>query len=189
MRKLAKAFLVTLIAYLLQVCVVPYMKIAGITPNLLLANIAVFTVSYGKKYAFGTAAMTGMLLETMSVNVNVLILVIYPLYGLLCAQIFADMSDRKREQRRLRNKTQADRNAYFRIFANALVLTALFESTMLLFTSLTGIAVTFTHIIRSVRCLLYTAFVTLVVMIPTRWTLGMYRRRAPALYRKEGVRL
>jgi hypothetical protein len=187
MQKPIRALLITFFVYLLQVCVVPYLKIAEITPNLMLVNIAIFTVSYGKKYAFGTAAMTGILLETMSVNVNVLIMVIYPLYGLLCAQVFADMSDRKREQRRIGNKSQNDKNVYLRILANTLILTVLYESTMLLFTSLTGITVTIVHLIRTVRCLLYTEFIALLVMIPIRWALGMYKRRAHIMQTKEGA--
>jgi hypothetical protein len=187
MLKPIKAFLFTLLIYLFQVCVAPYMKIAGITPNLMIANIAIFTVSYGKKYAFGTAAMTGILLETMSVNVNILIMVIYPVFGVVCAQVFADMSERKREQRRVGHKSQTDKNAYVRILLNTLVFFALFEAVMLIYTSLTGITVTGTHLMRTAQGLLYTLFSALTVMIPLRWALGMYQRRKPVILPKEGA--
>ena len=174
MHKLIKAVVVTFMAYLLQVCVLPYLKINEITPNLIMATIAVFTVSYGKKYAFGTAAMSGIIIETMSVDVNVLAVVLYPVFGLTCAQFFSDMSDRKREQRRTMNKSQDDKNVYLRIFLNTIVLTALYEGSLLIYISLSGITVTFIHFVRTFQCLIYTGFISLVVMFPIRWILGMY---------------
>lgn len=47
--------------YLLQTCVMPYLKIAGVMPNLLMVAIAILTVSYGKKYAFVAGALTGII--------------------------------------------------------------------------------------------------------------------------------
>lgn len=50
-----------------------------------------------KKYAFACGAVFGILLEVMLPSLPILNLVIYPALTLLCAQIFADMSEIKRE--------------------------------------------------------------------------------------------
>ena len=50
-RYLVLAFL-TVFGYLFQVCVMPYVKIGGVSPNLLFAVIGIVTVAYGKLRAF-----------------------------------------------------------------------------------------------------------------------------------------
>ena len=63
MRKVLKALLLTILAYLFQVCAMNQLKIGGVVANLLAVNIAILTVSLGKKYAFGASCVTGILLE------------------------------------------------------------------------------------------------------------------------------
>ena len=43
-----KFFLVIALGYLLQVCVMPYVSIGGVTPSLIYAVIAILTVGYGR---------------------------------------------------------------------------------------------------------------------------------------------
>ena len=78
MRKVLKALLLTILAYLFQVCAMNQLKIGGVVANLLAVNIAILTVSLGKKYAFGASCVTGILLEVMTSTVGGFYAVIYP---------------------------------------------------------------------------------------------------------------
>ncbi len=196
------AFLV-LFSYLLQVSVVPHLKTADVMPNLLMVCIAVLTVSRGKKYAFASGAVFGILLETMASNLRLFNLLMYPALALLCAQIFADMSELKRELLRIRiAQRQADRGTapiakpyrrrrfvirfrrttaddldpHLRTLLNALMLTALYEGIMIIYIALEGVSPTWGHLGRLFRTLLYTAAAS-TLMFPARAFLNMYRFR------------
>lgn len=202
--KFLKVLFLVVLFYLLQTAVMPHLKISGIMPNLLMVIIAIMTVSYGKLYAFISGAVIGIILEAMSYSIPLVYLLIYPVLALLCAQVFADMSDVKREMRRireaqrlsemanqvssayakrkfrikirLRRDSPHDLNAHLRILLNALMLVALFEGVMLLYIALSGVPITFQHFLRVLYTAAYTALCCLV-MFPVRAWLGLYKRR------------
>ncbi len=202
--KFLKVLLLVLLYFLLQTALMPHLKIGGIMPNLLMVIIAIMTVSYGKLYAFISGAIVGIILEAMSYSIPLFYLLIYPVLALLCAQVFADMSDIKREMRRIRQaqrqseavaQAQAsflkrrrgfrirrdspyDLNAHLRILLNTLMLVALFEGVMLIYVALSGISVTYQHILRAVYTAVYSAACCLT-MFPVRAFLGLYRRKRP----------
>lgn len=212
-KRLLKVAFLILLYYLVQVSVMPHLKLAGVMPNLLMICVAIMTVSLGKKYAFASGACIGILLETMAPDMRLFNLVMYPALGLLCAQIFADMSELKRELRRiriaqrqrdparsqlalgkakwrprlkLRRDSANDLNPHLRILLNALLLTMLYELVMLIYIALTGVSINFLHIGRMLNTLLYTALCCLL-MFPTRAFLGMYRRRLRRRDAPEGI--
>lgn len=203
LQTLLRVMLLTLLCYLLQTSVVPHLKIYDVMPNLLMLCIAVLTVSKGKKYAFAAGAAIGILLETMAANLSLFNLLIYPALALLAAQAFSDMSELKREllrikiaQRqaehgagtvlapgrkrrfalRLRRRTADDLDPHLRILLNTLLLTVLYEFIMIAYIALGGVAITWQHVGRVSRTLLYTA-AACVLMFPARAFLGMYKRR------------
>ena len=96
-----RVIILTLISYLLDVCVMRHLYIGSVTANICLAGIAIITVSYGKKAAFCAGCIIGILMECMLASVPVLYLLSYPIITMLCAQWFADLSDRQRERRKL----------------------------------------------------------------------------------------
>ena len=199
--KFLKTLALILLFYLVQVSVMPHLKVLDIMPNLLMVIIAIMTVSFGKLYAFITGALIGILLESMAVSTPLFYVVIYPALALLCAQIFADMSDVKREIRRirdaqrqgeaaaeikapfmrrswrlrLRRDTSRDLNAHLRILLNAVMLVLLYEGVMLIYIALRGIPVTLGHILRVLYAAMYTALCCLA-MFPVRSWLGLYKR-------------
>ncbi|NLE68999.1 MAG: rod shape-determining protein MreD [Clostridiales bacterium] len=204
--KFFKVLFLVFLFFLLQTVVMPHLKISGIMPNLMMVIIAIMTVSYGKLYAFISGAVTGIILEAMSYSIPLFYLLIYPVLALLCAQVFADMSDVKREMRRireaqrqselanqvtsayarrkfrikirLRRDSPYDLNAHLRILLNALMLVALFEGVMLLYIALSGVSITFNHFLRMLYSAMYTALCCLT-MFPVRAWLGLYKRRRP----------
>ncbi len=199
--KFLKVVVLILLFFLLQTVVMPHLKVAGIMPNLLMVIIAIMTVSYGKLYAFITGALVGIILEAMSYSIPLFYLLIYPVLALLCAQVFADMSDIKREMRRIRQAQRIseaaseikapfirkkfhlrirrdsphDLNAHLRILLNTLMLVLLYEGVMLIYIALSGISLTFNHVLRIVYTAAYTAACCLV-MFPVRAWLGLYKR-------------
>lgn len=204
--KLLKVGTMVLLSYLLQVNAMPHLKVFDIVPNLLMVCIAILTVSFGKKYAFASGAVIGIILESAANNLSMVNLLLYPALGLLCAQIFADMSDIKRELLRIRiaqrqankgtggvinpyqrkrlhldlhRKTANDMDAHLRILLNALTLTLMYEFVMLVYIAiaLDGVYIGFHHFLRIFYTLVYTG-VTCLLMFPARAFLGLYHRRA-----------
>ena len=96
-----RVIILTLISYLIDVCVMRHLAIGPVTASASLAGIAVITVSYGKKAAFCAGCVIGILMETMLSSVPVVYLLGYPIITMLCAQWFADLSDRQLERRKL----------------------------------------------------------------------------------------
>ena len=211
--RLLKVGLLILLYYLVQVNVMPHLKVAGVMPNLLMICIAILTVTMGKKYAFAGGACIGILLETMAPDMRLFNLIMYPALGLLCAQVFADMSEIKRELKRiriaqrqkelgrsqvvvgdqkrrirlsLRRNTANDLNPHLRILLNTLMLTALYEMVMLIYIALTGVTIGFRHLGQVFNTRMYTALCS-VLMFPTRAFLGMYRLRRRGADSGQGI--
>ena len=63
-RYLTLLFLIPL-GYLFHVCVMPYVSVGGVTPNLLFAVIGVITVAYGRLQALWAGLVYGLLLEIL----------------------------------------------------------------------------------------------------------------------------
>ena len=182
MRKVIKAGVLTLLFYLLQVCAMQHLKIYGVVGNLLAVNIAIATVSLGKKYAFGTSCVTGILLEAMTSSVGGLYVVLYPLLSMLFAQIFADMSDEKREKLLLRQsdttkKIRGDLNPHLRIPLNAMCIAAALEAVFLIYVTLSGTEISLNLLVRAIVSVLYTGLLSVLLMFPARMYLHMYGGR------------
>ena len=201
-RRLIKTVFLVLLFYLLQTTVMPYFKVWGVMANLNMVIIAILTVSLGKKYAFASAATIGIIMESMSRNINSFYIIIYPTLALIFAQVFADMSDVKREFRRVQLKSEEDNeklksaitkgkkrfrlklkrtspddlNPHLRILLNAVALHASYEVIMMLYAVLNGIPLTFHHFFNLFKATSYTAF-SCILMFPVRSFLGMYPKR------------
>ena len=94
--------------YLCQVCIMPYVKILGVTPNLLYVIIGIVTVAYGKLRAFWAGLCFGLLMEIMLPSVTYLNLALYPITTLFCSFAFADKPLKTIEYERATNKTSKE---------------------------------------------------------------------------------
>lgn len=198
LRPLKAAFLI-LLFYLLQVCVMPYFRIGGVVGNLNLVLIAILTVSLGKKYAFVSSATIGIIMESMERNIPSFYILIYPTLALIFAQLFADMSEIKREMRRIQLKSDEqnkkinltrrqkflrlfrrssadDLNPHFRILLNAMALQAAYELIMIIVVALNGVSITWNHISNFALATLYTGALS-ITMFPVRRFIGMYPKK------------
>ena len=89
-RKYTILFVLTFLGYFSEVCIMPYVKIFGVTPNLLYAVIGIVTVAYGKLRVFWVGLIYGILMQIMLPSVTMLNLALYPLTTLFCSFAFAD---------------------------------------------------------------------------------------------------
>lgn len=179
-----KVLFLTLFAYLFQACAMQYFAIGGVTASLPFVTLAVFVVSLGKKYAFCASCIIGICMECMLANVPALYLIAYPVITMLCAQLFADLTERQRERRlsdhqgktifsRLRQKEMP---ALMRIPLCALLMDLIWHTVMCVYMYLIGVELDFGHFSRLFGAVAYTGVLTLVLMLPLRTFLGMYRR-------------
>ena len=98
--------LLIVFGYLCHVCVMPYIKIFGVTPNLLYVIIGIVTVAYGKLRAFWVGLCYGLLMEIMLPSVPYLHLILYPVTTLFCSFLFADKPLKTLEYERAVNRTK-----------------------------------------------------------------------------------
>ena len=203
LKRAAKVLALSLIAYLVQACMMQYLKIGGICGSVLFAMLSVIVVSCGKKYAFCASCLIGLTMESMVGNVPALYVIAYPVITMLCAQAFADMSDRQLERQRVLNdnrrarqqqrggrdrwwrrllshRREGDLPAHLRIPLCAMLMDFILNMAMCTYMYLIGEQLTMNHMARMLGAVLYTGGIAAVIMVPVRYLLRMYlpRRRA-----------
>ncbi len=202
LKRALKALTVTLLAYLIQVCAMKYLTFQGIHGSVVFATLAVIIVSCGKKYAFCASCLTGMIMECMLSSVPALYVIAYPVITMFAAQSFADMSDRQLERRRVIIESRqvrisegkgkdhwwdhfmlryrdSDLPPAVRIPLCAGLMDFLMNAVLTAYMYLIGEELTLTHLSRILVSLIYTLLLALILMVPLRYVLGMYRKRKP----------
>lgn len=174
-----KALAMALLAYLLDVCVMPYLTINQVSGSVSFAMIAIVTVSYGKKAGFCMGAVIGILMEAMLASVHVLYLLLYPVIAALCAQFFGDMSERQRERRHTvdNKRRQDDLAPAIRIPLCAALSSLLMNIVLVVYGYLSGFGITFVQFYRTFVAVIYTVVIAVVLMLPVRYFLGIYGTR------------
>jgi len=175
--RLLRWALMVFAGYLLQMCVMPYLKIGGITPSLLFALIGIMTVCYGRLRAYWTGAVYGILMETMMPSLPMLNLVFYPISAALGSIAFADKSEKRMEAERSMNKKARNGNVYVRSVLCAGMLTLMHEIINVFYIYLGGTALEALHIRRALTAILSTMSLTALISYPVRHMLGF--RHAP----------
>ena len=169
------------LGYLMQVCVMPYLSVGGITPNLLYVHVAVVTVAYGRIQALWTGLIYGLLMEIMLPSVTFFNLALYPVTSLFASFVFADKSQRQRDiDRAMRRKTH-ELHAILRTVLCAMVNTLAFEVFHVAYIYLGGNTVSWQHIQRALGDIILTGLLAVVVAFPVRLTIFGRRREMPVL--------
>ena len=176
MRKAIRGFLMIFFAYLLQVTAVPDMAVFGVSPNLLISVIAISTVAYSRKAAFCLAAMTGILTETMIPGMPGISIVLYPALGFVGSVIFSDKSERKIEEEIASGKPGKNKNPLLRTLLCAAGIAFVFQVIYVAYAYLVSMDITVNLVLLSLFDVGYTTVLTLVIMIPLRYALGLHRR-------------
>lgn len=158
--------------YLLQMCVMPYLDIGGVTPSILFAFIGVMTVCYGRLRAYWTGALYGVLMETMMPSITMLNLVFYPIAASLAAVPFSDKSEKRLEADRSMNRDTGNGNVYVRSVLCAGLISFLNEAINITYIYLGGTVLEALHFRRGITALVATMVLTLLIAYPLRHLLG-----------------
>lgn len=160
--------LITVFGYLCEVCVMPYIRPFGISPNLLFVVIGVVTVAYGKLRAFWVGLIYGLLMEIMLPSVTFVNLAMYPVSTLFCSFAFADKPLKTLEYERAVNKKKKEMPAWQRTVLCTALNTLVYEVINLTYIYIGGNALTFMHILKSVGNVLLTSLLCLILLVPLR---------------------
>ena len=163
---------VLLLGYLLQVCVMPSFPIAGVTPNLIFAFIAIITVGYGKLRALWAGAFYGIVLETMMPTVNLLNLALYPIVSLFTSAFFSDRSETQLEYERSQGRPGRNWNPYLRTPLCCMVCVLIYEIVNIAYIYLGGNLPTPEMLGRAAVNILYSSGLSLLLAWPVRRILG-----------------
>ncbi len=173
-----KLLLVVLLGYLIQVTIMPYVKVGGVVPSLLISVIAIVTVGYGKLRALWVGAFYGIVMETMLPTVPIMNLMFYPVSALFCSVFFADKSASRLQYERSSGKAGRNISPYLRTVLNAMAIAILYEVVNVVFMYLGGASLTAAQVSKSLSGIFGTTLLTLLMMYPVRKLLG-FRKPAP----------
>ena len=167
-RRYAAFVLITVFGYLCEVCIMPYIRPFGISPNLLFVVIGIVTVAYGKLRAFWVGVIYGLLMEIMLPSVTFVNLAMYPVSTLFCSFAFADKPLKTLEYERATNKKKKEMPAWQRTVLCTALNTLVYEVINLTYIYIGGNALTFMHILKSVGNVLLTSLLCLILQVPLR---------------------
>lgn len=160
--------LIIIFGYLFQVCVIPYIRPFGISPNLLYVVIGIITVAYGKLRAFWAGLIYGLLMEIMLSSVPFLNLVIYPVTTLFCSFAFADKPLKTIEYERATNKKTKELPAWLRTVLCTALNSLIYEIVNVTYIYLGGTRLTFYHFIRAFAGVILTSLLCFILLFPLR---------------------
>ncbi len=167
-RRYAALFLMIMLGYLCEVCIMPYLKIFGIAPNLLYVIIGVVTVAYGKLRAFWVGLSYGLLMEIMLPSVTFLNLAIYPVTTLFCSFAFADKPLKKIEYERATNKTSKTLPPVLRTVLCTALNVLVYEAVNVTYIFIRGSSLTAGHFLKALLDVLLTSLLCFILQFPLR---------------------
>ena len=179
-KNLVLGFLI-LFGYLAEVCIMPYLKMGGVTPNLLYVIIAIITVAYGKLRAFWAGMIYGLLMQIMLPSVSYLNPALYTLTTLFCSFAFADKPLKTIEYERATNRRRKELPPWLRTLLCAMLNTLIFEVVNVTYIYLGGSPVTAGHIFRAFLNVVLTGMLAMVLMFPLRRLIFGRRIDAPVM--------
>lgn len=167
-RRYTVLFLLIALGYLLEVTLMPYVKVFGMSPNLLYVVIGIITVAYGKLRAFWAGMIFGLVMEIMLPSVLYLNLLLYPVTTLFCSFLFADKPLKTLEYERAVNRTKKELPAWLRTVLCTALNIFLYEVVQVTYIYLGGSAINAGHIFRALTDVLLTSLLCLALEFPVR---------------------
>ena len=167
-RKYLILFLLTFLGYFAEVCIMPYVKIFGVTPNLLYVVVGIITVAYGKLRAFWVGLIYGILMQIMLPSVTMLNLALYPLTTLFCSFAFADKPLKTLEYERAINHRRKELPAWLRTVLCTMLNTFVYETVQITYIYLGGSPLTVNHFLRGLADVFFTGVLCFLLQYPVR---------------------
>ncbi len=173
-----RLFVVILLGYLMQVCVMPYFQISDVTPSLIFAVISIVTVGYGRIRALWVGAFYGIVMEVMLPSIDLLNLALYPVSALFCSAFFADKSETQLEYERSSGKAGRNVSPYLRTLGCCAVNVLIYEIVNVFYMYLSGSSLSPDIFGRSIVNILYSTGLAGVLALPVRRFLGFRKPEA-----------
>ena len=167
-RKYLILFLLTFLGYFAEVCIMPYVKIFGVTPNILYVVIGIVTVAYGKLRAFWVGLVYGILMQIMLPSVTMLNLALYPLTTLFCSFAFADKPLKTLEYERAVNHRRKELPPWLRTVLCTMLNTFVYETVQITYIYLGGSPLTVNHFLRGLADVFFTGVLCFLLQYPVR---------------------
>ena len=167
-RKYLILFLLTFLGYFAEVCIMPYVKIFGVTPNLLYVVVGIVTVAYGKLRAFWVGLIYGILMQIMLPSVTMLNLALYPLTTLFCSFAFADKPLKTLEYERAVNHRRKELPPWLRTVLCTMLNTFVYETVQITYIYLGGSPLTVNHFLRGLADVFFTGVLCFLLQYPVR---------------------
>lgn len=167
-RKYLILFLLTFLGYFAEVCIMPYVKIFGVTPNILYVVIGIVTVAYGKLRAFWVGLVYGILMQIMLPSVTMLNLALYPLTTLFCSFAFADKPLKTLEYERAVNHRRKELPPWLRTVLCTMLNTFVYETVQITYIYLGGSPLTVNHFLRGLTDVFFTGVLCFLLQYPVR---------------------
>ena len=186
-RKYLILFLLTFLGYFAEVCIMPYVKIFGVTPNLLYAVIGIVTVAYGKLRAFWVGLVYGILMQIMLPSVTMLNLALYPLTTLFCSFAFADKPLKTLEYERAVNHRRKELPPWLRTVLCTMLNTFVYETVQITYIYLGGSPLTVNHFLRGLADVFFTGVLCFLLQYPVRRLIFGRRGRPQPIMRPAPV--
>lgn len=190
LRRYVSLGLIILFGYLFEVCVIPYIRPFGVSPNLLYVVIGIITVAYGKLRAFWAGLIYGLLMEIMLPSVTFVNLAIYPVSTLFCSFAFADKPLKTIEYERATNKKTRELPAWLRTVLCTALNTLIYETVNVTYIYLGGSVLQAGHFIRAFASVVLTSCLCFILLFPLRRiilgrkTEVLVLKNAPVVFRK-----
>ena len=156
------------LGFLCQVCVMPYVRPFGVTPNLLYVHIAIITVAYGRLQAFWAGLVYGFLMEIRLPSVPFVQLAIYPLSSLFVSFAFADKSLRRLQMVRALKRRSREMPPLLRTVLCAMVNVLVYEIINVVYIYLGGTSLSPQHFIRALLDVIETGALAFFVALVLR---------------------
>ena len=185
-RRYLSLILLIPLGYLFQVCVMPYLRIGGVSPNLLYALIGIITVACGRLQALWTGLIYGLLMEIFLPSVPFVNLAVYPLSSLFVSFIFSDKSLRQLQMDRALKRKKREMPAWLRTLLCAMVNVLVYEVINVAYIYLGGTTLTVSHFIRAFLDILFTGVLTLLIEFPLR-RLILGKREKPMILKNQPI--
>ena len=167
-RKYFLFFTLVFFGYIGEVCIMPYIKIFGVSPNLLYVVIGIVTVAYGKLRAFWAGMIYALLMQIMLPSVSYLNLALYSLTTLFCSFAFADKPLKTLEYERAVNRQRKELPPWLRTLLCTMLNMLIYEIVNITYIYLSGTELTIRHCERALASIFVTSMLCLLLEFPIR---------------------
>lgn len=168
MGRQVRFFLVVLLSYLVQVCLMPYVRVLDVTPNLLLAVMAIIIVGKGRMRGAWVGMIYGILLEVMQPTQALFNLLLYPIAAIFGGLLFYTKTEEQLEYDRSVGKSGRNTSPWIRTPACAAAHVAVYEIVNLVFVYLRSGDLPRSFLLGAFVNLVLTVLLAVLLMRPVR---------------------